>query len=143
MKIWIPNIDLTRKRTQTEHEQLVEKLFSDPNFSSYQTLRSAMILNSTAQIHGTKIFIFGLPMDNVGTAEKIKLFDKFDYIEYIPITISGLETLSKFIEIPDYIKNRPKKARDNQHPGAVWHYKLYNFIWENVKDKLVLSDKNT
>ena len=41
-------------------------------------------------------------------------------------------------EIPEYIKNRPSKARDGIHPGAVWHYKLYNFIWENVKDKLIL-----
>lgn len=136
MQDWFPNI--SPGGYVSPHENLLSQIFSDPDFSSYQALRSAMILNSTAQTHGTKIFIFGLPMDNVGQAEKIRLFDKFEYIEYIPVSMSALEALSQFIEIPEYIKNRPKKARDSIHPGAVWHYKLYNFIWENIKDKLIL-----
>lgn len=128
----------TSSSIRNPREQLVSKIFSDPDFSSYQALRSAMILNATAHMTGTKIFIFGIPSDNVSQMEKIRLFNKFDCIEYIPVSISALESSSKFIEIPEYIKNRPKKARDGLHPGAVWQYKLYNFIWENVKDKLIL-----
>ena len=118
--------------------QFMGKIFTDPDFAVYQTLRSAMILNSTAQTHGTKIFIFGLPMDvGVSQQRKIELFSKFDNIKYIPVTTLGMNNINEF-EIPEYIKNRPSKARDGIHPGAVWHYKLYNFIWENVKDKLIL-----
>ena len=136
MKHWCP---LTSPDKDVDlHEKLLSQIFSDQNFTSHQTLRSAMILNATAHMTGTKIFIFGLSMDTFGQVQKINLFNKFNCIEYIPVSMQAIETASKFIEIPDYIKNRPTKARDSLHPSAVWQYKLYNFIWENVKDKLIL-----
>lgn len=137
---WCPN---TSRKYISPDEKLISQIFSDPNFSSHQALRSAMILDATAHITGTKIFIFGLPMDNVGHVEKINLFNKFSCIEYIPVSMQALDSFKESIEIPDYIKKRPKKARDSIHPNALWHYKLYNFIWENVKDKIILNDKNT
>jgi hypothetical protein len=131
---WYPNATPSSK--SLANDQLVSQIFSDPNFAIYQTYRSAMILNSTAQAHGTKIFIFGLPMDaGISQQQKIDLFSKFNNIEYIPVTISEMDNIDDSM-IPDRIKNRPIKARDGIHPGAIWQYKLYNFIWENVKNKI-------
>jgi hypothetical protein len=127
---WFPNPSKLYK--PSDGFNTVSKVFADPNFATYQTLRSAMILNSVATITDTKIFIFGLNMDSVNEQIKIDLFSKFDKIEYFPIRIAQHNMLS----VPKSILDRPSKARDNSHPGAVWQYNVFNTIWKLVSNKI-------
>ena len=57
MKPWFPNASLLYKSSDSFNT--MSKVFIDPHFAYYQTLRSAMILNSIATNIGAKIFIFG------------------------------------------------------------------------------------
>jgi hypothetical protein len=132
MQSWYPNPTPLHK--SSDSFKTMNKVFCDPNFAAYQALRSAMILNSVASVSNTKIFIFGLDMDGtVDEYTKIELFKKFDNIEYFPIKFNQTNML---LSIPEFILNRPTKARDNSHPGAVWQYKMYNTIWELIKNKI-------
>lgn len=130
LSAWFPNPSILYK--PSDGFKIMNKVFTDPNFATYQTLRSAMILNSVATLTNTKIFIFGLDMDAVVDEHiKINLFKKFDKIEYFPIN-----TNNAILSIPKTILDRPIKARDNSHPGAVWQYKIYDSIWKLVGNKI-------
>jgi hypothetical protein len=135
LSIWFPNPSALYKTSASFN--LMSKIFTDPNFAMYQTLRSAMILNSVATLTDTKIFIFGLDMDVVTDEQlKIELFGKFDKIEYFSIST---KQHNEQLVIPKSILDRPKKARDNSHPGAVWQYTLYDTIWKLVENKFFNS----
>ena len=138
---WWPNPTLLYK--QSDGFKIMNKVFTDPDFAIYQTLRSAMILNAVATLTDTKIFIFGLNMDAVIDEQiKIDLFNKFDKIEYFPISVMHHEAVHRSmnqcntLDIPKSILDRPPKARDNSHPGAVWQYSVYDTIWKLVGNKI-------
>lgn len=114
----------------------VEKIFVDPLFAYHQAYRSAMILDSTAKLHNTKIFIFGLSMDYDINGEKRKeLFSNFSNINYFETD----ELLNHYgmCPIPANLKHRPLSARDNSHPGAWWQYNLHRMFWDVVKDEII------
>jgi hypothetical protein len=128
---WWPNP--SKLYSPSDGFKIMNKVFTDPNFATYQTLRSAMILNSVATLTNTKIFIFGLDMDIVIDEQiKIDLFNNFDKIKYFPVSTNQHTT----VVIPKTILDRPNKARDNSHPGAVWQYNLYNTIWKLIENEI-------
>jgi hypothetical protein len=125
----------------------ISKIFTDSNFSTYQALRSAMILNSVATITDTKIFIFVLNMDSIDENIKIDLFNQFDKIEYFPVNMSEIYEAVRIhiknqhntnLSIPESILSRPIRADDNEHPGALWQYMVYDTIWKIVEKKVFL-----
>jgi hypothetical protein len=123
--------------------QVMTRIFSDTDYAMQQTERSAMILNSVATNLGANIFIFDLDTEDpvIDKNKKTDTFSKFDKINYIPLPNTGWmkpDNVPK-IEIPEHIKNRPHRARDSHHPGAVWQYRIYDFIWSQVKDKISLE----
>lgn len=127
----------------SEHFMLMNKIFSDPEFAIYQASRSAMILQSVAEKIDCKIFIFGLNADpHIDEDRKIKLFSSYKNIDYCPINWLKMKfpsSLDAWKEVPDEIKNRPLMARDNSHPGALWQYNVFNFVWDHVKNKIDLE----
>jgi len=125
---WFPN---PNKSYNPDHKfKLASYLFSDPDFALYQTSRSLMILNSMAKMYGTKIYIVDIDnFDNVEYSCKIKLFNQFEQIDYI----GGISPDKLNYDIPENLKLRPLLARDNLHPGAVWQYKLYSYVWDRIK----------
>lgn len=130
---WFPNH--TKLFKPNEGFKTVSLLFSDPEFSLYQTERSLTILNLLCTVTNAKFFIFDLNIDAICQEEKLNLFSKFDKINFIPIPSDKWNlnlSLETNLEIPEHIKKRPLKARDNSHPGALWQYKIYNFMWKNI-----------
>lgn len=140
---WFPNYSKLYK--PTDDFKLIMKIFCDPEFSLYQTNRSAMLLNSVAENTKTQIFVFDVNTDLImDKNKKIELFKKYNNITYFPVTrVPGelsLDYLSKENipeDTPEYIKQRPERARDNSHPGALWQYKIYSWIWYLTKHHFI------
>jgi hypothetical protein len=145
---WVPKSKRNRFTSgldnSTGNYDFITKLFLDPEFSIQQAQRSAMILNSVATTLNTNIFIFDLNTDiSFEGNRKIDLFNKFDNIEYCSIPVFDYRKVSTVflpnLQVPKHLTDRPDLARDNQHPGAVWQYKMYDFIWSHIKDKISLE----
>jgi hypothetical protein len=98
----------------------------------YQKYWTSTTINSISEIF-TKIIIFDLPMDGIADDRKIKLFEKFENIEYVPLPDKDKRTTVEIV--PNHIKNRPLRARDTEHPGAQWQYNLYDWIWQYIQQK--------
>lgn len=128
---WFPNP--TKLHKKSDSFNLVTRIFSDTEFAIYQAYRSAMLLNATAQLSNTTIVIFGLDLDIVPQERKVELFKQFNNIVYVPLP--GKEQRSRINTVPEQIKVRPEKARDNSHPGAEWQHSLYNWIWQYIQNK--------
>ncbi len=129
--IWFPNA--TKFYKQSDSFKTMTRIFADTEFAIHQSYRSAMILDTLAKLSDTKIIMFGLEIDGIDEDRKIKLFEQFENIEYI--TVPNKEQITKGVLLPDDIKSRPPKARDNSHPGAEWQYCLYHWVWEYIKQK--------
>lgn len=126
---WFPNPSIFLKKSNAF--KTVSPVFVNSNFALYQTKRSLMILNSVAEQIDSEIFIFDIDnMDNVNFTDKVNLFSEFNRINYF---INFMHTQ---YDVPENIKQRPLKARDNSHPGAYWQYQVYSNIWEILKTKI-------
>jgi hypothetical protein len=131
ISVWFPKS--TRFYKKSDSFNLMTNIFADTEFAIHQAYRSAMLLEATAKLSNTKIIIFDLPMDGIIDDRKIKLFKKFENIEYVPLPDKDKR---KIVEIvPNHIKNRPMRARDTVHPGAQWQYNLYDWIWQYMQQK--------
>jgi hypothetical protein len=127
---WFPNYSHHFKKYQ--QFEMVTEIFSDPNYALYQTEKSLIILDLLGKVLNAKIFVFDLNnMDIVEDHQKNKLFSKFSNIEYFNNFLKN-----SVDKIPESIIDRPKFARDNVHPGAVWHYNTFYNVWEALKSKL-------
>jgi hypothetical protein len=131
VSVWFPKS--TRFYKKSDSFTLMTNIFADAEFAIHQAYRSAMLLEATAKLSDTKIIIFDLPMDGIADDRKIKLFEKFENIEYVPLPDKDKRTTVEIV--PNHIKNRPLRARDTEHPGAQWQYNLYDWIWQYIQQK--------
>lgn len=128
---WFPKS--TRFYKKSDSFKAMTSIFADIEFAIHQSYRSAMLLEATSKLSDTKIIIFDLPMDGIVEDRKIKLFEKFENIEYVPVPDKDQRT--NVTIPPEYIKKRPFRARDNSHFGAHWQYGLYDWIWQYLQER--------
>jgi len=121
---WVPN-------NSQPHELHMTELFIDEYYSRYQTYRSLMILNQLAISVDVKINVF-TEGNNLDVAQ---LVAPFSNIKYYPVECKVILPLSdsEF----SFLRNKPTMARDSLHPGADWHYGLYQHVWERVKNEFL------
>ena len=91
----------------------IDSIFSDVYFSTHQTERSLMTIDSICRQNGAKMICS--TWDN--TTDITQLTNSFPLIDSFQSNIS--------------MNNRAGCARDNIHPGPVYHQKLANVYWDH------------
>ena len=108
---WIPNKEVNKE---------VELLFSSEEFAYHQSYRSLCTIDALADYNDSKVVIFVLDFE-----KKFFSYDgEFSNITFCPIANQNL-TVGRL-------------ARDNMHPGEMWHSSVKNYMQEyiNTRDDL-------
>jgi len=121
---------------------LMGRLFADEHYALYRTYISLLLMQQTAKLSNTKIFVFDMAYDLIDDTKKAQIFTYLENIEYFKLTQYPFFHRNLLEGIPlakemHYLRERPILARDNIHPGAIWQCNIADQIWDLVKDKII------
>ena len=100
-------------------------LYLDDSYTEWQSHRSLTILNLLARAHNSKIHIL--------TNDPLLNESEMTHSNIVLYLVSDKVPVSK--TLPGHILSKPGMARDCIHPGAVWQYNLYDYVWSLTKNE--------
>ena len=139
VQTWFPNATNMFKPSMVFN--MLGRLFSDEHYAMYRTHVSLLLMQQTAKLSNTKVFVFDMMHGQEDELKKDALFANFENIEYFKLRHVPYDFPDKIVLPPEmsHLRNSPWMARDNSHPGAVWQYAISEQIWDLVKDKMIMS----
>lgn len=127
--MWLPAY--AGKENSSPGSDECDRIFSDIQYGRYQTYRSFAIIESVVARYGCQMDVFDMPNADPEFLEYVKRRCPHMTFHQAPSRPNDMSNMTA--ALPERIRHRSIKARDNAHPGAATHWALSEFIWETIR----------